>query len=81
LLIAVIPSLVFGFFLNDFIDAKLESPLFIAIIMILGGILLLYVDKWFGKNPTVINRGADIDNKLGCQNRFFSMSGNHISRS
>ena len=69
LLIAVIPSLVFGFFLNDFIDAKLESPLFIAIIMILGGILLLYVDKWF-KTP-IINREEDIDNKLAVKIGFF----------
>lgn len=52
LIIAVIPSLVFGFLLNDFIDQKLESPLFIAIIMILGGIILLFVDKWF-QNPTI----------------------------
>lgn len=56
-------------FLNDFIDAKLESPLFIAIIMILGGILLLYVDKWF-KTP-IINREEDIDNKLAVKIGFF----------
>jgi Undecaprenyl-diphosphatase (EC 3.6.1.27) len=46
---AIIPSLVLGFLLNDFIDNNLENPLFIAIIMILGGVLLLFVDKWFNK--------------------------------
>ncbi len=49
LIIAVIPSLIFGYLLNDFIDSKLESPLFIAIVMIVGGIVLLFVDKWFNK--------------------------------
>ncbi len=53
LIIAVIPSLVLGFLLNDFIDDKLESPLFIAIIMILGGVVLLFVDRWFSR-PTVM---------------------------
>lgn len=47
LLIAVIPSLLFGYLLNDFIDSKLENPLFIAIVMICGGVVLLFVDKWF----------------------------------
>ena len=69
LIIAVIPSLVLGFLLNDFIDAKLESPLFIAIIMILGGVLLLFVDKWF--NRPVISREEDIDNKLALKIGLF----------
>lgn len=69
LIIAVIPSLVLGFLLNDFIDAKLESPLFIAIIMILGGVLLLFVDKWF--NRPVIHREEDIDNKLALKIGLF----------
>ena len=70
LIIAVVPSLVLGFVLNDFIDKKLESPLFIAIIMILGGILLLFIDQWFGKNPTVIAE-EQIDNKLALKIGFF----------
>lgn len=52
LLIAVIPSLLFGYLLNDFIDSKLENPLFIAIVMICGGVLLLFVDNWFTR-PTI----------------------------
>ncbi len=70
LLIAVIPSLILGFLLNDFIDAKLESPLFIAIIMILGGILLLFIDQWFSKKPVVVTE-EQIDNKLALIIGFF----------
>ena len=49
LLIAFIPAAVFGFLLNDFIDSLLESPMVVAVNLILGGILLLYVDKIFAK--------------------------------
>jgi undecaprenyl-diphosphatase len=49
---AVIPALVLGYLFNDLIDEVLEKPLPIAIVMILGGIVLLFVDNWF-KNPTI----------------------------
>lgn len=68
LLIAVIPALGFGYLLNDFIDDKLGSPIFIAVILLLGGIVLLFIDKVF-KNPE-IDHEADITNmsafKIGC---------------
>ncbi len=47
LLVAVIPALIFGYLFSDKIDAILERPLFIAIIMLAGGVLLLFVDHWF----------------------------------
>ena len=62
LILAIIPSLILGFLLNDFIDANLENPTFIAIIMVLGGILLLFVDKIFTK--VEIDDEQNIDNKL-----------------
>jgi undecaprenyl-diphosphatase len=52
LIIAVIPALVFGFLFSKKIDAVLETPLIIAIIMLGGGIVLLFVDDWF-KNPAI----------------------------
>ena len=52
LLVAVIPALIFGFLLSKKIDSILETPLFIAIIMVAGGIVLLFVDNWF-KNPAI----------------------------
>lgn len=53
LVIAVIPSLVFGKLLNDIIDENLGRPDIIAWVMIAGGILLLFVDKWFNKPITL----------------------------
>lgn len=52
LIIAVIPALLLGFLFNDAIEALLESPLTVSIMLILGGIILLFIDKVF-KNPTI----------------------------
>jgi undecaprenyl-diphosphatase len=52
LLIAVIPALAFGFLLNDFIDNTLGNPIFIAVVLLVGGIILLFIDRFF-KNPTI----------------------------
>lgn len=52
LLIAVIPSLIMGKLLNDFIDENLGKPFVIALVMIAGGVLLLFIDRWF-RTPTV----------------------------
>lgn len=52
LAIAVVPALLFGYLLNDFIDNKLGNPVFIAVVLLIGGIILLFIDKVF-KNPTV----------------------------
>lgn len=61
LLIAVIPSLVMGKLLNDFIDENLGKPFVIAIVMIAGGVLLLFIDRWF-RTPTVYAM-EEMDNK------------------
>ena len=47
LLVAVTPALLLGYLFNDQIEALLESPLTVAISLLLGGIVLLFVDKWF----------------------------------
>jgi undecaprenyl-diphosphatase len=52
LFIAVIPALVLGFLFNDAIEDLLESPLTVSVMLILGGVVLLFIDKAF-KNPTV----------------------------
>ncbi len=49
---AVVPALVMGFLFNKKIDALLESSLTVAISMLVGGIILLFIDKAF-KNPTI----------------------------
>lgn len=50
LLIAVIPAILLGLLLNNYIDALLESPVTVAITLIIGGIILLKVDDWFKSN-------------------------------
>ncbi len=52
LIIAVIPALILGFIFSDKIDALLESPLTVSITLLLGGFVLLFIDKLF-KTPTV----------------------------
>ena len=52
LIIAFIPAAIFGFLLSDKIDQMLESPLTVGISLVIGGIILLFVDKWF-KNASI----------------------------
>jgi undecaprenyl-diphosphatase len=49
LFVAFLPSAFFGILLSDTIDALLESPLGVALSLLLGGIILLFVDKWFDR--------------------------------
>jgi undecaprenyl-diphosphatase len=46
---AVIPALVLGYLFDDKIEAVLEKPVPIAIALIVGGIVLLFIDKFFQK--------------------------------
>lgn len=50
LLVAFIPAVVLGLLLNDVIDSLLESPVTVAISLILGGFILLKVDQWYQAN-------------------------------
>src|SRR5258705_4303662 len=49
LIVGVIPALVLGYLLSDKIDKMLESPMTVAISMLAGGIILLFIDKLFNK--------------------------------
>jgi undecaprenyl-diphosphatase len=48
LLVAFLPAVVLGLLLSDFIDSLLENPITVAVSLIIGGVLLLKVDDWFG---------------------------------
>ncbi|MBZ5858121.1 undecaprenyl-diphosphate phosphatase [Flavihumibacter profundi] len=52
LAIAVIPALVLGFLFSNQIDALLESPLTVAITLLLGGIILIFIDRAFQRPAT-----------------------------
>ncbi len=47
LIVAVIPALALGFLLSDKIDALLESPITVAITMLVGGVILIFIDNIF----------------------------------
>jgi undecaprenyl-diphosphatase len=52
LVVGVLPALILGFLFNDQIDKLLESPTTVAITMLLGGIVLLFIDNFF-KDHTI----------------------------
>jgi undecaprenyl-diphosphatase len=47
LLIAFLPAAVFGLLFSDYIDSMLENVWVVAAMLVLGGILMLFVDSWF----------------------------------
>lgn len=49
---AVIPALVLGYLLDDKIEAVLGNQIAISSVLVLGGVVLLFADKWF-KNPKI----------------------------
>lgn len=64
LLVAFLPAVFFGLLLSDRIDQLLESPLGVAIALLVGGIILLFVDKWF------INGSIDDTNDISYATAF-----------
>ena len=67
LLIAVVPALVLGFLFSEKIDMLLENVSVVAVMLVLGGILMLFVDKWF--NST--NEDQSMDWKRALKIGFF----------
>ena len=59
LIVAVIPALLFGALLKKYIDAALNNLWIIAIVMIAGGVLLLFVDKLFKANEATTSNIKD----------------------
>ena len=64
LALAVLPALVLGVLFDDYIEAVLEKPVPIAIVLILGGIFLLFIDKIFNERQK-IETEKDISYKKG----------------
>lgn len=52
LIIGVIPALALGLLFSDKIDEMLENPITVAVTMVLGGVVLIFIDKAF-QNPTI----------------------------
>jgi len=58
LLVAFLPAVFFGLLFSEKIDQLLESPLVVAISLLVGGLILLFVDQWFNNGD--INNTDDI---------------------
>lgn len=50
LIVAFIPAAIAGLLLGDYIDMALENLMGVAMALFIGGIVLLFVDKWFKNN-------------------------------
>lgn len=50
LLVAFIPAAIAGVLLGDYIDTALENVFGVAVALFVGGVILLFVDKWFNDN-------------------------------
>lgn len=50
LFVAFVPAAIVGFLLEDFIDSLLENVIVVAVMLVVGGVVLLFVDKWFKKS-------------------------------
>ena len=48
--VAFIPSLIAGFFFKDYIDALLERVEIVGLMLLLGGVFFLFIDKIFTEN-------------------------------
>ncbi len=71
LFVAFLPAAVIGFLLNDFIDAMLESVVVVASTLLIGGVILLFVDKWFTNKETVT--GEEVSYKKALTIGFFQV--------
>jgi undecaprenyl-diphosphatase len=49
LLLAVLPALIFGALLKKYIDAVLDNLWVISTVMVLGGVALIFIDRYFKK--------------------------------
>lgn len=49
LLVAFLPSAVFGLIFINYINMLLESVLVVAVSLVIGGVILIFVDNWFKK--------------------------------
>lgn len=60
LAVAFVPSAIAGLLLGDFIDRALENLMGVAIALFVGGIILLFVDKWFRRARITEEKDIDI---------------------
>jgi len=50
LFVAVLPAFILGFLFGKYIDSILDNVLIVAIALFIGGLIFIFVDKWFKNN-------------------------------
>jgi len=60
LMIAFIPAAVLGLMFGGWIKAHLFAPIPVAIVLILGGFVIIWVERWQARNPQAV-RIRDVD--------------------
>ena len=63
LLVAFIPAAIFGKFFYKHIKEVMGSPITIAVVLLIGGIFMLFVDKIFERNEDLTPASQKMDNK------------------
>ena len=73
LLVAFIPAAVLGLLFSDMIDAMLESVTVVAVMLIAGGIFMLFCDKIFGNGSekTVLTEKRALPERKQQNSLFF----------
>jgi undecaprenyl-diphosphatase len=81
LMISFVPAAILGMLFSDLIDDLLESPGTVAVMLLIGGIVLLFVDRWFKDTRGTITN--EVTNKsafiIGCYQCIAMIPG--VSRS
>lgn len=49
LFVAFLPAAVIGYIFNDYIDRMLESVVIVALTLVIGGVILVFIDDWLKK--------------------------------
>lgn len=70
LLVALLPAVILGLLLSDFIDDLLESPVTVAISLIIGGFILLKVDSWFRSNEEFNENDPEANTRISYMTAF-----------
>jgi undecaprenyl-diphosphatase len=71
LLVAFLPAAIIGLIFNDFIDQMLERVEVVAVMLILGGIVFLFIDKLFKK--TEIDGSSEVSYPTAVKIGFFQI--------
>jgi undecaprenyl-diphosphatase len=77
LVVGFMPAALFGVFLYKHIKELLGNPTFIAIMLVIGGVILLFIDDWFAKNEMATD-GTIASNERILDEDFTKSESNYI---